>query len=79
MTFHNKEGDPGHILFDYDAYYLWFCLFILYRLLESHILKRIKLIAKKLCKCIRTAELLVSDEYSDEKLPEYWNAFQGDD
>ena len=61
MTFHNKEGDPGHILCDYDAYYLWFCLFILYRLLESHILKNIKWIARKLCKCFTTVELLVSD------------------
>jgi hypothetical protein len=79
MTFQNKEGDPGHLLFDYDAYYLWFCLFILYRLLEHHIIKKIYLIAKKFCSCITPIELLVSDIISDEKLPEYWNALTGDD
>ena len=79
MTFHNKEGNPGHPLFDYNGYHLWICLFMLYRLLEHHIVRKITQIGKNFCTCIMKIELLVSDIAEDEKLPEYWNALTGDD
>ena len=79
MIFHNKEGDPGHLLFDKNGYHLLICLLILYDLLKRHVIKKIKSIAKKFCSCIMKIELLESDIISDEKLPEYWNALSGDD
>ena len=79
MIFHNKEGDPGHLLFDKNGYHLWICLFILYDLLKHYVIKKIKSIAKKFYSCIMKIELWESDIISDEKLPEYWNALSGND
>ena len=79
MTFHNKEGDPGHKFFDYNGYHLWICLFIIYRLLEHHVTRKITLIKSIIFPGFIKTETLDSDMIRDEKLPEYWDALKGDD
>ncbi len=79
MTFHNKEGNPGHLLFDYNSYHLWICIFILYRLLEHHVIKKITLIKNTIFPFLTKTETLESDIIKDENLLEYWDALKGDD
>jgi len=79
MTFHNKEGNPCHLLLDYNGYHLWLCLFIFYRLLEHHVINKIRLITNNIFSCSIKKDTLYSDIINDENLLEYWDALKGDD
>ena len=79
MTFLNKEGDPGHKIFDLEGYHQWLNLFILYKLFEFHLCRNIDLIINSIFSCIMKTETLDSDMIRDENLPEYWDALKGDD